>query len=104
MKRKKRIGNQAKPKNSRKGMGKEHIIRSILKLPAVEIRFSVENCCFDKGFCNISIPGNTIMFMCFISFLFDSSRGMKPKTEVHVCRSSEMAGITRFSTLREHNA
>ena len=77
---------------------------SICYIPAGEIRFSPTNCCFNKGFCNISTPGNTIIFIYFISFLFDSSTGMKPKTEVHVCRSSEMAGITSFSTLREQRS
>lgn len=53
------------------------------------------------GFCNMFTPGNTIMLMYFMSCLFDSSRGRKPNTFVHVSLSSDMAGITNFSTPRE---
>lgn len=51
-----------------------------------------------RGFLSIAIPGNTIMFMDFISFLFDSSSAIKPNAVVHVSRSSGIAGIISSST------
>jgi hypothetical protein len=47
------------------------------------------------------MPGNTNIFMFLIFCLADTSRGLKPKTEVHVSLSSEIAGMTSFSTFRE---
>ena len=52
----------------------------------------------------MSIPGNTNIFIDLISCLSTSSRGVKPNATVHVCVSSEIAGIINFSTLREQRA
>ena len=69
------------------------------ELPIVDVFPSVQ-----IGFCNISVPGNATILIYFISCLFDSSRGRKPKAFVHVSLTSATAGMTSFSTLREERA
>lgn len=73
-------------------------------IPLAEIMFSLGNWFFIIGFCNMSTPGNTSRLMFLIFCLLDTSRGWKPKTEVHVSLSSEIAGMINFSTFKEHKA